>query len=220
MQQLTLPSDNNCDRRSAVTGSLLGWGLAAGPVYLTVSLAQGLTRPGFDLTRHAWSLLANGPLGWIQVTNLLLSGLMLVAFAVGVRRALPDAPRAAALLGVFGLSLVAAGLLRADPAQGFPPGTPEGPGTVSWHGVGHLVAGGVGFTAVAAAALLFAARFARQGEPGQAWSSGATGVLFLAGFAGVASGVANAWTTLGFVAAIVLLFAWITALAARLFRNR
>ena len=41
----------------------------AGPFYVVVSLAQALTRDGFDLSRHAWSLLANGALGWIQIAN-------------------------------------------------------------------------------------------------------------------------------------------------------
>jgi hypothetical protein len=219
MSQLVSPRGTACDRHSAITGGLLGWGLAAGPVYLVVSLTQALTRPGFDLARHAWSLLENGSLGWIQQANLLLSGLMLIAFASGVARA-EDAPWAGGLLGVFGLGLAASGLLTADPAQGFPAGTPAGPGEVTWHGVGHFVAGGVGFAALVAACLIFAVRFARQGRGGWAWFSGLTGVLFAAGFAGVASGVANAWTTLGFVAAVVLAFTWITALAARLFRAR
>jgi hypothetical protein len=212
-------ADRECDRREAVTGSLLGWGLVAGPLYVGVSLAQALTRPGFDLTRHAWSLLANGPGGWIQTANLLLSGVLLIAFAAGVRRSL-GTRWAAGLLAVFGASMIAAGLLRADPAQGFPPGTPDGPGELTWPGVGHLVAGGIGFTALVAACLLLTARFARSGRPGWAWFSGLTGVGFLAGFAGVASGVANAWTTLGFVAAIGLVFTWITGLAARLYRDR
>ena len=34
------------------------------------------------------SLLANGDHGWLQVTNFVLTGLMLVAFAVGLGRAL------------------------------------------------------------------------------------------------------------------------------------
>ena len=220
MRQLRSAPETDCDTRSAVTGSLLGWGLVAGPLYVTVSLAQALSRPGFDLTRHAWSLLENGRLGWIQIANLVLTGLMVTAFAAGVRRALPDAPRAAGLLGVFGLSLVAAGVLRADPAQGFPPGTPDGPGPVSWPGIGHLVAGGIGFTALAVACLLLAAGFARRGRPGWAWFSGTTGALFGAGFAGVASGTANGWTTLGLVAAVVLVFTWITALAGWLFGHR
>jgi len=48
-------------------------------------------------------------------------------------------------LAVFGLGVAAAGLLRADPAEGFPVGTPDGsPASVTWHGFGHLAAGGVG----------------------------------------------------------------------------
>ncbi|MER7008231.1 DUF998 domain-containing protein, partial [Dactylosporangium sp. NPDC000555] len=62
-------------RANRVTRSLLGYGVLAGPFYVTVSLAQALTRENFDISRHAWSLLANGSLGWIQITNLVLSGL-------------------------------------------------------------------------------------------------------------------------------------------------
>jgi Protein of unknown function (DUF998) len=71
-----------------VTRSLLGYGVIAGPFYVVVSLVQALTRDGFDLTRHAWSLLANGELGWVQVANFAVTGAMLVAFAVGLHRAL------------------------------------------------------------------------------------------------------------------------------------
>ena len=71
-----------------VTKSLLTAGAIAGPVYLIVGLAQAFTRPGFDITRHALSLLSNGDLGWIQVTNFLVSGLLVIAGAIGMRRAL------------------------------------------------------------------------------------------------------------------------------------
>jgi hypothetical protein len=59
-----------------VTRSLLGYGVLAGPLYVGVSLAQALTRDGFELTRHAWSLLSNGSLGWLQIANFLVTGLM------------------------------------------------------------------------------------------------------------------------------------------------
>ena len=66
-----------------------------------MSLAQALTRDGFDLTRHPWSLLTNGDLGWIQITNFVLTGLMVLAFAAraapratsGRRQRLGTAPR-------------------------------------------------------------------------------------------------------------------------------
>jgi hypothetical protein len=46
------------DPDARVTRSLLGHGVLAGPVYVVASLTQALTRDGFDLTRHSWSLLA------------------------------------------------------------------------------------------------------------------------------------------------------------------
>src|SRR5206468_3829604 len=58
-----------CTPQGRITRSLLGYGVLAGPFYIGVSLAQALVRDGFDLTRHEWSLLANGPGGWIQVLN-------------------------------------------------------------------------------------------------------------------------------------------------------
>ena len=77
-----------CTPASRVTRSLLAYGIVAGPSYVLVSLAQAATRKGFDLTRHDWSLLANGPGGWLQVANLVLTGLMVVAAAVGCSRSL------------------------------------------------------------------------------------------------------------------------------------
>jgi hypothetical protein len=198
-----------------VTRSLLGYGVLAGPFYLTVSLAQALTRPGFDITRHAWSLLSNGSLGWIQITNFVLTGLTIIAAAVGLARAVPSSPWTARLVGVFGASMVAAGALRADPAMGFPAGTPDGPGTVSWHGLGHLAAGGIGFLCVIAATYVLARHLPR----GWAAYSRISGTLFLAGFAGIASGNQAPWLTLGFVAAVIVIFGWLAAVSVRLYRS-
>ena len=54
------------DREAAVTRSLLGYGVVAGPFYLVVSLIQVYVRDGFDLARHPLSVLANGTGGWVQ----------------------------------------------------------------------------------------------------------------------------------------------------------
>jgi len=208
-------------RANRVTKSLLGYGVLAGPFYVVVSLAQALTRDGFELTRHAWSLLSNGGLGWIQITNFVLTGLMVIAAAVGLHRALAGGPGSRwvpRLVGVYGASLVAAGALRADPAMGFPAGTPEGPGTVSWHGIGHLLAGTVGFLCVIAAGFVLARRFARAGERGWALYSRGSAVLFLAAFAGIASGTGAPALTLGFIAGVVIIWAWLATVSIRLYR--
>jgi len=212
----------HCDPQVGLTRSLLGYGVIVGPIYVVVSVAQALTRSGFDIGRHQWSLLENGDLGWIQITNFLLSGAMLVAFAVGLRRRLAPgigsrwAPR---LTAVFGACLVAAGVFTADPALGFPAGTPEGPGRVSWHGLLHFSAAGVGFTAIAAACFVIARRYGADGRRGLAQYSRATGTVFLAGFFCVASGAGSAVANLLFVAAVVALWTWISVVAVDLYRS-
>jgi hypothetical protein len=155
-----------CDPATSMTKTLLAYGVLAGPVYVVMSLAQALTREGFELTRHQWSQLCNGPYGWVQVTNFVVTGLMMGALAAGLRRALRPGRRAVwvpRLVGGFGASLVAAGMFRADPALGFPPGTPDDVMRVSWHGMLHFAAAGVGFTCLALACLMVAGEFAAEG---------------------------------------------------------
>lgn len=214
--------DAPCDPATRTTKALLTYGILAGPLYVAVSLAQGFTRDGFDLARHQWSLLANGELGWIQVANFIVAGLMTVALAVGLRRALHPgraaswAPR---LVGAYGASLVAAGVFRADPALGFPAGTPTEPAQVSWHGMLHFGAAGIGFIGLVVACLVVARRFAAERRRGWAAYSRATGVLFLAGFAAVAAGAGSTWTNLAFVGAVLIAWTWVSALAAHLYRR-
>lgn len=211
-----------CDPADRVTRSLLGYGVIAGPFYLVVALGQALTREGFDLTRHQWSLLANGDLGWIQVTNFVVTGLMLLAFALGLRRALKiglAATWAPRLVAVYGVSLVAAGVFRADPALGFPAGTPDGVGTVSSSGLAHFVAGGIGFVCVAAACFVVARRYAAEGRRGFVRFSRLTGVAFLAGFAMIASSGGSSVATVAFTAAVILVWAWLSALALDRYRT-
>src|SRR3989441_5108147 len=126
MNQRITTSGTQAAGTTTVTRTLLACGAVAGPLYLVVGLAQAFTRPGFDLTRHPLSLLSNGDLGWIQITNFLLSGLLVVAGAVGMRQALASGRGRTwgpLLVGVYGLGLIGAAFFVADPAQGFPPGT-------------------------------------------------------------------------------------------------
>jgi len=208
MSTLTLPSTAECDPATRVTRSLLGYGVLAGPFYVVVSLAQALTRDGFDLTRHEWSLLANGDHGWIQITNLVLTGLMVIAAAAGLGRL--DGGWAPRLIGLYGVGLVAAGTLTADPALGFPAGTPDAPAQVSWHGLGHLVAAGIGFLGLIAACLVTARRQRARGRTRMAAFSAFTGVAFLAAFATIAATGGGTGPTLILTAGVVLSWAWLS----------
>jgi len=71
-----------------LTHNLLRCGIAAGPFYVIVGLAQVSTREGFDARRHALSLLSNGDLGWLQILNFLASGFLVIAGAMGLGKVL------------------------------------------------------------------------------------------------------------------------------------
>src|SRR5678815_1626659 len=106
---------------------LLVCGAAAGPLYIALGVLQMLIRPGYDPTRHDLSLMSNGDLGWIQITNFVLSGFLVIAGALGMRRVLAGSRGGTwgpFLVGIYGLGLIGAGIFVADPALGFPPGTP------------------------------------------------------------------------------------------------
>src|SRR5262245_3489778 len=110
----------------SLTRALLVCGIVAGPTYVTVAMAQALTRDGFDLKQHRFSWLTAGDLGWIQKSNMVLVGVLTVLFAVGVRQVLRTGRGAVwgpRLLMLFGMAYIIGGLLTADPAGGFPPGT-------------------------------------------------------------------------------------------------
>lgn len=202
-----------------LTRALLSGGIVAGPLYLIVGLVEAFTRPGFDITRHDLSLLSNGTWGWIHITTLIVSGLLVIAGAVGIRRAL-RAGRGSTwgplLLGIYGLGLIGAGIFVADPAFGFPPGTPADAHTISVNGLLHFVCGGIGFLGLITACFVFARRFAGLGQRGWQCFSLLTGVIFFAGFVGIASGSGSGWLLLGFWIAVVLAWIWLSALSAQL----
>ncbi len=208
-----------CSRAGRVTRSLLGYGPLAGAVFVGSIFIQGLARRGFSIAHDDASLLANGPLGWIQVVTFLVAGAMTIAAAAGARRALPSrwAPR---LLGLYGAGLMAAGVFRADPADGFGPGAPAGRVVqVSWHGNGHLIAASIGFVAVIAACFVVARYLSRTGRRGLAVYSRITGVAFLAAFAGVTTGSSSPAIVLPFYAAVTAVFTWLAVVCAHLYRR-
>ena len=216
----------DADRTAAITRSLLGYGVLAGPFYVVVGLAQALTRDGYDLTRHDLSLLANGSPGWIQIANFVLTGLMTIAAAVGMARSLrvlgggPGTVWGPRLVGLYGVGLVGAGVFVADPMNGFPPGTPDGPPVaVTVGGLGHLVLAGLGFLGLVAGTLVLARHHAAAGRSGMAWFSRITGVLFLVAFAGLASGSASPVVVLGFWVALLLAWTWLAVTSLDLYRR-
>lgn len=194
--------------------TLLTCGAAAGPVFVTVTGLQVLTRDGFDLARHPISLLALGDLGWVQTAAFVLAGLLTLAGAVGMRRALHPG-RAGTwgpwLVGAFGVGLVLGGVFPADPYLGFPAGAPT-PATPSWHSVVHGLAPGLALDAVIVATAVFARRFAAQRERGRLyWTLGTGLALLVLTWLPSLDGI-----SVRLAVAVTLAFAWVSAISATL----
>jgi hypothetical protein len=209
---MTAPSTT---RSSRTTRSLLGGGVLAGPLFIILVVAQEATRAGFDPKRHALSQLSTGDLGWLQIANFIGTGLLFLGCAVGMRRVLTEG-RAARwgprLVGVFGVALVWGGVFVTDPVNGYPPGTPEDTVDFTWHGILHGLAPTVAGIAVVAACIVFARRFAANGERGWAGYSVASAAVYLIlAFAAFPAGDFRLMLAGG-----VLAWGWISVVAAKL----
>jgi len=184
-------------------------------MYVGVSLTEASLRTGFDVRRHAWSQLALGGPGWVHVLNLVLSGLLVGALAVGLGRTL-DSRAVTVVFAVFGASMVVAGMFRVDPGNGFPVGM-SAPGVPSAGALVHFAAGAVGFPAASVGLLVMGRRLRATGRHGRlAMACAVVAPVFLAAFAVMASGLAGtAAGLLGFTAALIALFTVLTVAALR-----
>jgi hypothetical protein len=208
-----MAQETEFDTGAAVTRSMLGWGVVAGPFYLVVGLVLALTREGFDFAQHPLSVLMLGEGGWMQTTNLAVSGVMVLVAGVGMVRA--SARSAGIAVGIYGAAMVASAIFPPDPMPGFPPGQ-DGATTMSVSGILHFAFGGIGFIAFAVAALLFGGWLARHGERRRAAWSRVAGGMILVGFLGGAAlgpaGMGGLWL------AVVVGFAWLLLASLRLYR--
>jgi hypothetical membrane protein len=111
--------------RSA-TGILLWCGVLGPPLFVVAFLVEGATRPGYDAVRLPISLLSLGPTGWTQTLNFITDGILMLAFAVGLRGVLASSgwtsTAGPVLIGLLGLGLIGAGIFPTDPGGGYPPG--------------------------------------------------------------------------------------------------
>jgi hypothetical protein len=191
--------------------------MITGPLFYGVAIIQAFTRPGFHLGQNPISQLSLGDLGWIQIANFLLTGLLAVAYAIGVRRMLRGqrgGTWGALLIGSFGLGLILDGIFPPDPAYGFPPGTPAGWAAMppSDHATLHALGFYVSMLSAIIASFVFARRFSSVKKRG--WviycvaSAVAIPVLF------VMSILIMSW--LGVIRALLgaVVFGWVSATAA------
>jgi Protein of unknown function (DUF998) len=185
-------------------------GVVAPLAFYTVMIVLGQVTPGYNAMTRFGSELSFGSLGWIMIANFLVLGLVEIAFAARLHRAIGShrsGRLGAVMVGVVGAALLVAGIFVTDPA-----GT-----LVSFHGALHFGAALVLFcVALPTAGLALAYRF--RDRRGFALSSAVVGagtpLLFIATFV---SG-----EPVGLMERILigLDFLWLAILSLLVFRGR
>jgi hypothetical protein len=171
-------------RNTGMTQALLGCGIAAGPVFTLAWLVQGATRANYDPLRYPISSLSIGDAGWMQIATFIVTGLLTLAFGIGLWRLLrpSGAVWGPVLVGLIGIGLMGAGLFVTDPLNGYPSGTSLLPTARTTHGILHDLFGVPVFLGLPITSAVCARYFARTGQRGWVAYSALSGSAMFAVF--------------------------------------
>jgi hypothetical protein len=191
-------------------------GIVAGPFFLvsvglntwaSLDYLRGLRWEFVGGEQVPWpSSLARGPYGWAQVATFVITGLLIVILAVAVRDQLPRrraSSFAVVLLTLLGVALILAAFRVDRPML-------SGGNPATWHGWVH----GIAFLLIIATGVLAPLTMALAVRGDAGWRPIA--VVSLAASALFIVFLILPWGNAAFLLAIVTLFGWIAALAARL----
>lgn len=229
-RDITLQTNSTLQASGMKTRAPLLCGAVAGPFFTIVWFVQGLTRADYDPMRHAISSLSIGEFGWIQIANFIITGLLILAFSVELRRLLREPAGSVwgpLLVGLLGIGLIGSGIFVTDPFNGYPPGTPVIPSERTTHGVLHDLFGIPFFLGLPITCFVFARFFTRQSEHSWAWYSRLSGIGMFAVFFLARLGFRLLPTYPDLAASFGLLqritvtigFAWLTLLAVYMLRR-
>jgi Protein of unknown function (DUF998) len=145
---------------------LLLTGIAAGLMFFIIPTIEVFRRPGFNIERHAISMLSLGEGGWIMKAVFLTCGVLTLMCALGIYMELARGRGglvAPLLIGAYGAGLLLAGFFDAPAGLGFPPGTPDDQAPImttsaTLHSVGFMVA----FSALIVSCFVFALHFLHE----------------------------------------------------------
>lgn len=201
---------------------LLVCGASAGPLFTIAWFLLGLVREHYDPMQHPISALAIGVSGWTQSANFMITGLLIVALAFGLRNVLQsDAGWAPLLVGAVGVGYLGDGFFVTDPLNGFPPGTLPVTIPPTLSGSLHLLFASLMFFGLLAACFELARYFSKQGDPAWATYSMVTAVAFLVTYLVASAGFLQAKDLVPYAGLIQRIsltigMVWLTLLPIRL----
>lgn len=189
-----MPSTDDLHASDVTTKALLICGALAGPLFTLAWIVEGAARANYNPLRHPISSLSIGEAGWTQSTTFLVTGLLMLACAFGLRR-MPwiraGSTWGPILIAAIGIGLFGAGMFVTDPMNGYPPGTPDLLLQYSLPGRLHRLFSALVFLGLPGACFVFARLFARRGERRWSLYSKVTGIAFLVMFIVTSAGFAQ-----------------------------
>jgi hypothetical protein len=170
--------------KARMTKALFVGGVVTGPLFTVEWIVEGAARANYDPLRYPISSLSIGDCGWMQIAIFIATGLLILAFSIGLRRVLRPSGSVWGpwLVGLVGIGLMGAGIFVTDPLNGYPPGTPLIPTERTTHGILHDLFGIPFFLGLPATGFVFARLFARWGKRGWAAYSAISGFAMFAVF--------------------------------------
>ncbi|HEX5997565.1 MAG TPA: DUF998 domain-containing protein [Jiangellales bacterium] len=127
--------------------------------------AEGFTRLTYEIAEGQGGITTlTVTHDWIQITNFVVTGVLTLALATGMRQVLRPGPGGTwgpLLIGVNGVSMTVSAVFLGRPINGYPLGTAE---QTTWHGIVHSAAPALAGLAGLAAYFVFARRFASIGQ--------------------------------------------------------
>src|SRR5215469_1721888 len=152
-------SAQNTGEQKVSTRLLLACGAIAPLLNIVVLLILGATRPGYNALLIPDSNLELGVGEWIHIANYIVTGVLLLGFAIGLRLLLRTGRGSTwgpILLGIIGLGLIGAGIFVTDPGPGYP--YEASTITVTIHGTIHSLISLFVFISLPAACFVLARR--------------------------------------------------------------
>jgi len=160
------------------TNALLICGAITCPLFILAVLIEGAARPDYNSFRYPLSSLSIGANGWTQISNFIITGILLVLFSFGLRQVFGSNKvifRGPLLIMLAGIGLIGAGIFVTDPIFGYPPNKPIVLRQFTWHGHLHDGFSMLVFICLPWACFVFRKRFIKAGKHGWATYSAFTG---------------------------------------------
>jgi Protein of unknown function (DUF998) len=210
------------DKAKGQVKTLLICGAIMCPLFIIAVLIEGAVRPDYNSFLYPLSSLSIGDNGWTQISNFIITGVLVVLFSRGVRQVFPEVKfRGHLLIMLVGIGLIGAGIFVTDPVFGYPPNKPLVLRQFTWHGHLHDVFSMLVFICLPWACFIFRRRFIKTHNRGWATYSAFTGFVVIVTFILASIGFKQ---TTGFVnfaglfqrLCILTGLAWITSLSLHL----